>query len=81
MGWPWARRAKTSCEIGFGIDVVEFAGLDERREDGPVLATAIRSGEECILPVKSERTNGALDDVGVDLDVAIIEEAGQTIPA
>jgi hypothetical protein len=29
-------------EIGLGIDAVEFAGFDERSEDCPVLATAVR---------------------------------------
>ena len=33
-------------EIGFGIDVVQFAGLDEGGEDRPVLAAAIGAGEE-----------------------------------
>ena len=58
-------------EIGFGIDAVQFAGLDKRGVDGPMLATAVRSREECVLSIESERTNGAFDDVGVDLDVAI----------
>ena len=62
-------------EIGFGIDVVEFAGLDERGEDRPMLAAAVGAGEQCILSIEGERTDGAFDDVGIDLDAAVIEEA------
>lgn len=36
-------------EIGFGIDVVQLAGLDERAKDGPMLAAAVGAGEQCVL--------------------------------
>jgi hypothetical protein len=39
-----------------------------------------RPGEERVLSIESQRTNGAVDDFGVDLDVAVIQEAGQPIP-
>jgi hypothetical protein len=38
-------------EVGFGIEVVQFAGRDERGEDCPVLAAAIGACEECVLPI------------------------------
>ena len=46
-----------------------------------MLAAAIRTREERILSIQSERPNGAFDNVGVDLDVAVIEEAAQSNPA
>lgn len=67
-------------EISFGIDVVEFARFDERGEDRPVLAAAVGTGEQGILAIERERTNGALDDVGIDLDPSIVDEATEPIP-
>ena len=33
-------------EVSLWIDAVELAGLDERSDDGPVLAAAVGAGEE-----------------------------------
>ena len=56
--------------IGLRIDAVDLAGLDKRGNDRPVLSPAIGTREESVLPIEGDWTNGALDDVGVDLDVA-----------
>lgn len=34
-----------------GIDAVHFAGLDQRRDDGPVFGSGIVSGEEGVFSV------------------------------
>ena len=36
-------------DVGLRIDAVEFAGFDKRRDGGPVLAAAIRTGKERIF--------------------------------
>src|SRR5262249_3166254 len=33
-------------KIGLGLDVVQFAGLYQRRDDGPIFSTIIVTGEE-----------------------------------
>jgi hypothetical protein len=38
-------------QIGIWIDAIHFAGFDERRDNGPMLTAAIRSGEEKIFAV------------------------------
>jgi hypothetical protein len=68
-------------EIGLRVNAVQLTSLDQRSEDGPMLAAAIRSGEERVLAIEGDRPDGALDDVGVDLDPAVIEEANKAIPA
>ena len=40
------------CEIGFRIDAVQLAGLDQRSDDGPVLGAVIVAGEESVLSGK-----------------------------
>ena len=68
-------------EVGLRVDAVELAGLDERGDDGPVLSAAVGAGEERILAIEGDGTDGALDDVGVDLDAAVVEEAGEPLPS
>ena len=68
-------------DVGLRVDAVEFAGFHERGDDGPVLGTAVRAGEECIFAIECDRPDGALNNVGVDLDAAVVEEAGEALPA
>ena len=44
-------------------------------------ALVARAGEQCILPVKSDRSDAALDHVGIDLNAAVVEEARKSVPA
>jgi hypothetical protein len=46
-----------------------------------VLATAVGTGEERILPIEGNRPDRAFDHVGVDLDAAVVEEATKSSPA
>src|ERR1700722_3755935 len=67
-------------EIRLRIDAVQFAGLDQRREAGPVLSSAVMTGEQCILSIQRDRTHAALYNICVELDAAIVEEARETVP-
>ena len=46
-----------------------------------MLGAAVGAGEECILAIERDRPDGALDDVGVDLDATVVEEAGEARPS
>jgi len=67
-------------QVVLGIDGVELAGFDQRRDDRPVLATAVGAGEECVLSVQGNRPDGSLDDVAIDLDPPVIDEEHQALP-
>src|SRR3954463_2924361 len=67
-------------QVSMRIDAVQFAGLDQRGEHGPVFCSFIRTGEECVFSVESNRAHAALDGIGVDLDAAVVEEAQQPVP-
>ena len=67
-------------EPSLGINAGQFGCFDERGEDGPIFGAVIVAGEESILACQSLWAHRALDDVGVELDAAIIEEAGQAVP-
>jgi hypothetical protein len=44
-------------------------------------STCVGTREERIFAIESNRTDRTLDDIGVDLDAAIVEEACETLPA
>ena len=67
-------------EIGLGLYAVQFASLDQRSEDGPIFGAVIVTREESILARKSLRAHGTLDDIGVELDAAVIKKADEAAP-
>ena len=68
-------------QICIGFDAVELAGFNQRTQHGPSMTAAIAARKEMILPSESNRPNRALDGVGVQIDAAVVQEAGQTMPA
>jgi hypothetical protein len=68
-------------EVGLGIDPIELAGCDEGGDGRPVFCVAVGAGEEGVLPGEGDGTDRAFDGVGVDLDPAVVDEAGQALPA
>src|SRR3954467_3314033 len=67
-------------QVGMRIDAMQFAGLDQRGEHGPVFCPFVRTSEECVFSVESNWAHAALDSIGVDLDAAIVEEVQQPLP-
>ena len=63
------------AQVSLRIDPVHLAGFDERGDDRPMLAATVGAGEEMIFAPERDRPDCALDDIGVDLDAAVVEEA------
>jgi len=63
------------------VDAGEFAVFDERGDHRPVVAALVGACEQGILAVESQRADGALDGIVVEIDTAIIEEVDETVPA
>ena len=59
-------------QISVRLDVVEFAGLYERREHCPVLCACIVAREERVFSIQGDRADGAFDGVAVHLDATVI---------
>src|SRR5271170_6214940 len=79
--WPEIDEAgENICKVRVGIDAVELAGLDQRSGDGPVFRAVVVAGEECVLARESLWAHGAFDDVGIEIDATVVEEAGQAFP-
>ena len=59
---------------------MQLAGFDERSDAGPVLRPLIVTGEERILAIEHDGADASFDDVGVELDAAVVEEKGELVP-
>ena len=59
---------------------MKLARLDERGNAGPILRTIIVASEERILAIENQRADASFDDVGVELDAAVVEDAGEPVP-
>ena len=71
---------KNVGDVGLAVDAIQFASLDQRGEHGPVLRTVVVAGEERILARERLRPHGAFDDVGVQINAAVVEEADKPVP-
>lgn len=60
--------------IGQRIDAIQFTGLDQRGDGGPVLGPGIMPRNECVLPIERNWLDGPLDSVVVDLHAAVGQE-------
>ncbi len=77
MGIAVDDRLECFGDVGGRIDVVEFAGGDDRREQGPVFCPDFMTGEESVFPGQADWPDGVLDRVGVELETPVFEEAGR----
>src|SRR5215210_3379669 len=63
------------------VDAVQLAALDEGGDHRPVVAAFVRAGEQGILPVQSDRPDGSLDGVAVEIDAAVVDEVAEAVPS
>jgi hypothetical protein len=68
-------------EIGEGLDVIELGRGNERSDNGPAIAAAVRAGEQMVRAAERNRSDGALDRVVIELNAAVIEKAGERHPS
>lgn len=73
-------RLERFSDVGRRVDVVELAGGDDRREQGPVFCPDFMTGEERIFSGQADWPDGVLDRVGVEVETPIFEEARQPLP-
>gem|GEM_PF-6037225 len=62
------------AQVGTGFDAARLAGADQTGEARPIAATLIMTGEERVATMNCRAADGVLDQVGVDVDAAILEE-------
>ena len=61
-------------DVGSRVDVVELAGGNDRREQGPVFCPDFMTSEERIFPGQANWPDGVLDRVGVELEAPVFEK-------
>ena len=67
-------------QITVRLDLVQFTGLDERREHCPVLGPGVVTGKERVFSLEGDWADGAFDGIAVHLDAAIGQEQDQSVP-
>src|SRR5947209_4887806 len=68
-------------EPSLWIDVVEATGRDHRQHDGGTVGTTLATGEGPVPPSQCDASQGALSAIIGQADPAIVEEAGEAVPA
>lgn len=71
---PLGNGAENTGQIAVRLDPIEFAGLDQGRDDGPVLCASVVPGEERVFAVEGDGPDGALDGIVVEFDATVVEE-------
>jgi hypothetical protein len=61
-------------------DFVQLGGVDQRSQAGPAFVATRPTGEQCIAAPESNRPDGSLHNVVVDLDAAVGQEHAQSVP-
>jgi hypothetical protein len=69
------------AQVSVRFDIVQLAGFDQRADDCPSIAATVAAGKEMILAAERHGRDSTLNWIGVELDAAIVEEAGQALPA
>src|SRR6202043_1606909 len=64
-----------------GIDVVEATGRDHCQHDGGTVGAPLAAGEGPVSPSQGDAPQGALSTIVGQADSAIVEEAGEVVPA
>jgi hypothetical protein len=71
MGMAVDDRLECFGDVGGRVDVVELAGGDDRREQGPVFRADFMTGEERIFSGQADWPDGVLDRVRVKLEAPV----------
>jgi hypothetical protein len=71
--YPKPGSASANSCVSLRIDALDLASLFEGRDDRPVLATVVRTGD--VLTIERNGPDGAFDDVGAELDAPPLDEA------
>jgi len=66
---------------GFGIDVVQATSRDHRQHDGGAVGAALAAGECPVAPAQGDAAQRSFGGVVAEADPAIVEEAGEVVPA
>ena len=81
MGWRLAILSSTSASQACGSTSFILQVSIKRGVDGPISPALVGPGEQMVLAPERDGPHGALDDVVVDFDAAVVEIAGQARPA
>ncbi len=72
---------KDICQPGPRFDVIEFRGGDQGGDCRPSVGATVGAGEEVVLATERDRTDGAFNGVGIEVNPTILEEPAERQPS
>ena len=88
---PWHQRINVLVEmavrqfreqvfhVGIGFDAIHFAGTDQACKARPVPAAFIMASEQGVATIHCWAAYGIFDEVGIDVDAAIVKEEPEAV--
>lgn len=73
-------RLKRLGDVGNGVHVVDLAGGNDRRKQGPIFGPDLMTAEERVFFWSNRSAGSLFDRIGVELETPVIEEARQSPP-
>ena len=73
-------RGEDEAQVGVGLEGVGLGGFDEAVEVGAGVGAADGVGEEPVLAADDEGPDRVLDEIGVERDAAVVEDADELRP-
>jgi hypothetical protein len=69
------------AQVGVGFDAIHLAGAYQAGEASPVPSALVMASKERIASVHGRATDRVFHEVGVDVDMAIVEEEPEAVLA
>ncbi len=73
-------RFECRFQVGEGLHAIDPGGFDQGCDAALCLATCVMAGEQRVLSIEGNWSDGIFDAVGVHLDATILQEGLQTVP-
>jgi len=65
--------------VGIRFDAIHFAGTDQACKARPVPAAFIMASEQGVATIHGRAADGIFDEVGIDVDAAIVKEEPEAL--
>ena len=62
------------------VDAIQFGGFDQLGDDRPLDSAIVAACEKRVLAVESQRSDTALNSIGIHFDASVVDETAEPVP-